>query len=100
MGFGKLFLTDVITILFLNPSISCPGITRQQSLPYQHKRSSPCQDSSTQSMHKFTESTQLIWQAEGGTINDKGMFHAGEIEGAYRLSMSAGTLNVYADVTI
>jgi hypothetical protein len=38
------------------------------------------------------EIDKVIWKADGGTIDDKGIFKAGTVEGTYKISASVGTL--------
>lgn len=43
---------------------------------------------------------KVSWNADGGTIDDKGVFKAGAVEGNYKISASAGALVATAEIII
>lgn len=46
------------------------------------------------------EIDKVIWKADGGTVDDKGIFKAGAVEGTYKISASVGSLTTRAEIVI
>lgn len=43
---------------------------------------------------------RIVWKSDGGTINDKGIFKAGDVEGTYKISALVGDIATSAEIVI
>lgn len=43
---------------------------------------------------------KIVWKADGGIINDKGIFKAGDVEGTYKISALVGDIATIAEMVI